>query len=263
MDSRAYTNDQENWVPGVTTILGIIDKGDNFREWLKNNGRNADYLTVKALENGSATHDAIEKFNMDADRLVSYVEYDGEGKQRVVYNKEVWTMFGRYVDFYTRFRPRLFAVEQVLCSHERGYGGQIDMVCYLRLKPEFVKDKWLIMPCEEEILWLIDHKTGNIYQESELQTSAYAMMWNDFFPDNKIQATGVLELDASTRTEGRTGSVQGAGWSLRLHGDEAEYTRLYDIFGGVHKTWKWKNPRWKPYFASMPDRFCRGEIDNS
>lgn len=262
MDSRAYTNDNVNWFPGVTTVLGIIDKGDNFREWLKNNGRNADYLTVKAMENGSATHKAIELFNSDPERAVSYMEYGSNGEERIMYNKEVWTMFSRYVDFYKKIRPRLFAIEQVLCSPDRGYGGQMDMVCYLKYRPEKVDGKWKILPCDEEILWYIDHKTGNIYQESELQTAAYAMMWNDFFPDNKIQATGVLELDSATRTQGKSGSVQGIGWSLRFHGDEEEYTHLYGIFEGVYRTWKWKNPNWKPYFANMPDRFCRGEIDN-
>lgn len=262
-DSHAYSDNQNDWYPGVTTILGIVDKGDNFHEFLKNNGHNADYIVIKAMENGSLLHSAIEKFNSNPDNPVNYVVYDANGVKTELYNQKVWSMFSHYVDFYTRFKPRLLAVEQILCSPQRGYGGQVDLVAYLKYKPTLVKDKWLIMPCDEEILWLIDHKSGNIYQESELQTSAYAMMWNDAFPEYKIQATGILELDALTRTEGKVGTVQGSGWALRLNGEETEYNRLYKIFEGVHNTWHWKHQAWRPFFASYPSYYCRSEIDKT
>src|SRR4030042_5041345 len=94
LDSRAYTEDSITYSPSVTTILSIIDKGANFYEWLKNNGRNADYLTQHALEVGQKVHNLIDLFN----RNISISNISTEGQE--LYSKEVWTKIDRYVDFY-------------------------------------------------------------------------------------------------------------------------------------------------------------------
>jgi hypothetical protein len=46
----------------VTTILGIVDKGYGFQDWIKGVGYNADIILDRAGKFGSAFHEMVEKF---------------------------------------------------------------------------------------------------------------------------------------------------------------------------------------------------------
>ena len=47
----------------VTTILGIISKGYNYDEWLKNNGHNAEIIVDRAGKFGTEFHKLVELLN--------------------------------------------------------------------------------------------------------------------------------------------------------------------------------------------------------
>jgi len=246
LDSRAYTNDKVNYYPSVTTILGIIDKGANFKEWLINNGRNSDYITMKAMDEGSQVHGLIERFCINPESPINCITYDGEGREVHSYNKDVWTMFSRFIAFYRKVRPKLIAVEQALCDNELGYGGSVDIIC------EF-----------NGLRWLIDNKTGSyIYDEYDLQMAAYSVLWNKTFPDLKIDRTAILHLDAQTRTEGKGDAIQGKGWKLVTNGDQNKYQNDFLLFNNAFQLWHWRNPSWRPLFVELPDHYTRDEIDN-
>ena len=236
-DSRAYTEDQVNYFPSVTTILGIIDKGANFNEWLKNNGRNADYLTLHAMENGQKVHNLIDLFN----RNIPISNVSSEGEE--IYSKEVWTKIDRYVDFYRTAKPQILATECSFVCNQFGYGGTIDTIVIINGQT-----------------WLIDFKTGNEYPEHELQLAAYKIAWNLKYPEQKIEKTGILYLDATTRGADKKGArIQGAGYKL----EEIEITdQTFDFFMNALNLFKWKNPNWKPLFLTLPSEFSKEKIDN-
>lgn len=246
LDSRAYGTGDGMWYPSVTTILGIIDKGVQFREWLMNTGRNADYITTKAMEQGSLVHGLVERFLINSDSSINCVTYDAEGKETHSFSKEAWGMLARFVEFYKKVKPELIAVEQSLSDPDLGFGGTIDLIAKFN-----------------GLTWLLDIKTGSyLYDEYDLQLSAYAIMWNKIFPDYKIDKIAVIHLDAQTRTEGKGDAVQGRGWKLAVIGDEEKYTKDFSLFQNVFNVWRWRNPTWKPSFLELPDHFNRLEIDN-
>jgi hypothetical protein len=237
LDSRAYTEDQVNYFPSVTTILGIIDKGANYNEWLKNNGRNADYLTQHALEVGQKVHNLIDLFN----RNIPISNVSSEGGE--IYSKEVWTKIDRYIDYYRTVRPTILATECSFVCNQFGYGGTIDKTCVI-----------------DNQTWLVDYKTGNEYPEHELQLAAYKVAWNLKYPEHKLDKAGILYLDALTKGAARKGNdrKQGVGWKL----EEIEITDyLFDTFMNFFAGWKWKNPDWKPLFLTLPSEFSKEKID--
>lgn len=245
LDSRAYTNDEKVFYPSVTTILGVVDKGDNFHKYLKSNGFNSDYLLREAMELGSRVHAVTELYDIEPDKPVNVREYDANGKIVFEYDMQVWGMLARYVDFTTRFKPEMLAVEQVLCSETLGIGGQVDRVMNLNGER-----------------WLVDLKSGAfVYEEYDLQLAAYKYLWDEQFPEYPIAHMGILHLNAQTRTEGKAGSCQGKGWQLKEI--EPPYEELIDVFKGVLKTWKWRNPNWKPMFLTYPDHFQRNTTNET
>lgn len=246
LDSRAYESPTGKFYPSVNNVLGIIDKGENYRDWLMSNGYNADYKMISAMNDGSDVHKLVERFNSMPDEPVLCAEYDKDGRQTNLISKRVWQMFARYVSFYTRFKPKILAVEQVLASDTYEIGGQLDIVFELN-----------------GIRYLTDVKTGeSVHDSQELQQAPYAIMWNEAFPMYKIDKIAILHLNAKTRTEGKGDAIQGIGWQLKDIGGEDEYNRLFDVFINAYKIWKWRNPNWKPLFLELPDRFCRKEIDD-
>lgn len=244
LDDRAYTNDNTQWVPSVTEILGIIDKGTNFRNWLMTNGLNANYISMKAMEEGSQVHNLIQKFCSNPEHPVICTTYNEDGKEIFSYGREVWIKFMRFVEFYTRFKPKIIAVEQAICDYDLGYGGTLDLVLEINGERH-----------------LVDNKTGNEYPEHELQLSAYAILWNKIFPGLKIYKTSILYLDAATRTEGRGDAIQGKGWKLSVQSDEEKYNNDFLYFNNAFQIWKWRNKNWKPIFITLPDHATLSEIN--
>jgi hypothetical protein len=236
LDSRAYTEDNITYSPSVTTILGIIDKGANFYEWLKNNGRNADYLTQHALEVGQKVHNLIDLFN----RNIPISNIGSEGQE--LYSKEVWTKIDRYVDFYRTAKPEILATECSFVCKQFGYGGTIDCIISIN-------------GCR----YLVDYKTGNEYPEHELQLAAYFTAWNLKYPEQKLDKAAILYLDATTRGADKKGArIQGAGYKLEEIGITDQ---TFDFFMNALSLWKWKNPDWKPLFLTLPSEFSKEKID--
>jgi hypothetical protein len=247
LDNRAYLSTRGSYYPSVTTVLNIIDKGEQYRDWLMSNGYNADYKMIKAQEIGTKVHGLVERFNSNPDDTILCIEYDENGRPRNMYDKRVWEMFSRYVNFYDRFKPELLAVEQIVVSDNYQLGGTIDLVFRLN-----------------GLIYLADNKTGeNLHNTQRLQLAAYAVMWNEAFPDYKIDKIAILHLNAKTRSDGKAGSIQGRGWQLKEIGGENEYNKLFKVFMNSYDVWRFENPNWRPLVLELPDRFKRGDYDTA
>lgn len=141
----------------VTTILGIIDKGYNYDEWLKNVGHNSDIIVDRAGQFGTAFHELVQRYLLGED--VSY--YDGKflGDKA---STALWERFMIWVDFWKELNQKKVTykpegVEYITYSEEFNYAGTIDLIC--RVDGE---------------LTIFDWKTGNqIGNKEKLQLTAY------------------------------------------------------------------------------------------
>lgn|SRR5512133_737536 len=238
LDGRFYTKDNVSYYPGITTILGALDKGPQYKKWLQTNGINADWLAREAMDRGSRVHEAIQRF------LLGEEVRWGTDDNQPIYHKDEWEMLAKFIDFYHGFKPKVIAVEIVIVSDTLQFGSQLDLICEIPGR---------------DGLWYIDHKSGSLYDSAEMQLAAGAILWNECFPENPIKNTALLHLEAATRGRDKTGKqMQGRGWALKEIGEIEEN---WIDFAHVHAVWKRKNPNFRPMILTFPDRYKKEYID--
>jgi hypothetical protein len=249
LDERFYTEkDTGVFYPSSTEVLNVYPKGIGFTNWLKENGKDADKIKEFYGDRGSKVHNAVDRINAGV-RVNWLNPFTGEYD----YTVDEWKMISHYFDFYTRFKPELLTVinhegeeqkasELRLISHTHKLGGTLDMGMMLKGRRGVVDVK-----C-----------TGDVYSTHELQVASYAMMWNDTYPDQPIDFTGILWLNAKTRTEGKKGAIQGAGWQLVTY--DRHYTKAFKLFEACRLIWDEENPNPKPKNLIYPDSFCIDDV---
>lgn len=224
LDSRFYERDG-NYYPSVTTILEAYPKGPAFYDWLKKVGENADDIRDEFGKRGSIVHGLTEEYDREQEVNLMF-----EGKAK--YSSFEWAMFERYVEFSNRFNPEVLLIEANYCVPELGFGGTLDRVVR-------VNGKTL----------LIDIKTSNyLHNHFWLQMAAYVKLYeeenlmNDDAP--KIDAIGILWLNAKTRSDGKKDAIQGTGWQLKL--PEKSISEYWELFKATHNLWKVEFGTMKP-----------------
>jgi len=205
LDARFYYDHNGEFVPSVTTILEAYPKDAHFFKWLKEVGSDADAIRDEAGRRGSVVHQLTEQY--DAGEEVSLLNMDGN----LQYKMLEWSMFERYVEFSTRFKPQIIMSEQNFVNSFLGFAGTLDRVIKMN-----------------GLTYLIDIKTSNVIHDSYwLQLAAY----RELLLQNKgmeVDFVGILHLNAKTRTEGKIGAIQGQGWQLIQQRDTAKELSLFD-----------------------------------
>jgi hypothetical protein len=224
LDARFYYDHNGEFVPSVTTILEAYPKDAHFFKWLKEVGTDADAIRDEAGRRGSVVHQLTEQY--DAGEEVSLLNMDGN----LQYKMLEWSMFERYVEFSTRFKPEIIMSEQNFVNSFLGFAGTLDRVIKMN-----------------GLTYLIDIKTSNVIHDSYwLQLAAY----RELLLQNKgmeVDFVGILHLNAKTRTEGKIGAIQGQGWQLIQQRDTAKELSLFDK---VRDLWLEQNKDAKPKKAS-------------
>jgi len=224
LDARFYYDHNGEFVPSVTTILEAYPKDAHFFKWLKEVGSDADAIRDEAGRRGSVVHQLTEQY--DAGEEVSLLNMDGN----LQYKMLEWSMFERYVEFSTRFKPQIIMSEQNFVNSFLGFAGTLDRVIKMN-----------------GLTYLIDIKTSNVIHDSYwLQLAAY----RELLLQNKgmeVDFVGILHLNAKTRTEGKIGAIQGQGWQLIQQRDTAKELSLFDK---VRDLWLEQNKDAKPMRAS-------------
>lgn len=232
LDSRYYTNGDNNYYPSVTEILNVYPKGFGFDQWLKDVGANSSAIVERAGEFGSKIHNATEDLNNGIE--LNWLDENGKG----LYSIEEWKTILKYAEFWNMVKPVLIANEKSFCSSKLKFGGTLDRVLNI---------------CGEN--WLVDIKTSNyLHTSHELQLSAYAMIWNEFNPDSPIINTAILWLKASTKTQKidvEKQIFQGAGWKLKTF--DRHYSDAFKIFLHTQAIWQEENPNYRPLNQIYPD----------
>ena len=167
---RYYTIDGVN-MPSVTSILGDIpERKEKILAWRKAVGEQmANYISVSSTNRGKSTHKLIENhLNNDDDKSVG------------VTNVVALGLF-RLIKPYLARIDNIHCLEEYLYSKEIGVAGQVDCIAEYRGK-----------------LSVIDFKTSTKQRDANynyanfLQTSAYAKMYEELYPNYKIEQTVVL-----------------------------------------------------------------------
>ena len=223
-----------SYVPGATTILQAAPKSSHYYDWLKQYGKDADTIMMEAMEKGSAVHGATEKY--DRGEEVRVVDEN----DKPVYSSMEWEMIMRYVDFSDKHKPKIILNESTYGLLSLGYSGTMDRV--LEINGEN---------------WLLDIKTGNLYEYYFMQLAAYKKLFEEaqmfYWKEirHKIDRVGILHLNAKTRGEDKTGkAMQGQGWVIETPDmwtkskDPVKY--YYDLFQNVKTMWEFQNPTFKP-----------------
>lgn len=238
LDERFYLasdNGFEIYYPSVTHILDTTyPKGAGFFKYLKRNGMDADKILEEAGQSGSKIHDAIDR----------YIKGETVHWDDLVYSLDEWKQILKAIEFFEKFNPEVMENEVSITNDTHKLGGTIDLVCKLNGD-----------------IWLIDYKSSNaIYKTHELQIAAYAIMWNEVFPDKMIKYTGILHTKADTRGEDKKGkSVQGKGWKLITF--DRSYEDAFRIFKHAHAIFNEENPNPKPLNKVYPDFIKREETN--
>lgn len=214
------------WLPGATTILQVAPKNSAYYEWLKKFGSDSDVIMAEAMEKGSTVHKLTEDYDNGVE--VSVVDEVGNPK----YSSAEWEMFMKYVEFSEKHKPEILLNETTYCLASLGYGGTLDRVSILNGET-----------------WLIDIKTGNLYEYYWMQLAAYKQLFEASQDKIKIDRIGILHLNAKTRGEDKKGkSIQGYGWSLdsieQWTDSKTPYEYFLRLFNNCKEMWNWQNPKW-------------------
>lgn len=202
----------------VTTILGIIDKGYAYDEWLKNNGHNAEILVDRAGKFGTEFHKMVEMFL--SGETIKYYDLTYLGERTAT---ELWERFNIWTDFWKEFneqhkveyKPQ--GIEYITYSEKHEYAGTIDLVCRV-----------------DDELTIIDWKTGNhVGEKEELQMTAYM--------DTIGCAKALIVHIPATKPNKK-------GYKIK----EVSYEpRMFDLFLSTKKVFDFKNTD-KPKLLTLP-----------
>ena len=169
-------------MPSVTSILGAIpERKVKIQAWREAVGEKmANYISAAAVSRGKTLHTLIE----------NHLKNEPEKSEKIT-AIEPLGMF-RIMQPYLNRIDNIHGVEEFLYSKEMGVAGQCDCIAEYKGK-----------------LSIIDFKSSSKQRDADynysnfLQTSAYAKMYEEIYPQHKIEQTVVLTACAD-------------GWGTRM-----------------------------------------------
>lgn len=221
-DKRAYEcQDAPNhFVPSMTTILDCYPKGAQFYQMIKKHGENVDLIFAEAMERGSDVHNLTEI--LDAAGSVNVMDDNGVCRYDIKTIEQTY----KYKEFRDRYPFKLKDNETSYGSLELGFGGTIDRV----------------FEDADGNLWLMDLKTGGVYDYYWLQLEGYRRLYNQYNrPEIAEGRIAIIHLDAKTRTER---DWQGKGWQILFPERTAE--DLWSDFQATKRLFHRTQPNFTP-----------------
>lgn len=163
MPTHKYKLKSGEIVPGVTTILGRFKDSGGLIHWAWELGKaGKDYRVErdKAASAGTLAHSAVESW-------IRSVPIFWQGESEIV--SKAQKAFGAFLEWADQTQLKATHTEMPLVSEAHRFGGTFDAI--------LVKGKRAIG----------DWKTSNgVYPEYLAQISAYAILWEENFPNEPI-----------------------------------------------------------------------------
>ena len=152
---------------------------------------------------------------------------------KAIYSLEAWRMILRFAEFWQTYKPELLASEIHLLNHEHKYAGTCDLVLKIDGKN-----------------YLLDIKTSNsLHTSYNLQLAAYTEAWNSAYPEESIDAVGVIWLKSNKRKLDKE-KFCGKGWEIKFPENTIE--SYFKMFLNIYEIYLLENPNQKPLFESYP-----------
>ncbi|MGE0289097.1 MAG: PD-(D/E)XK nuclease family protein [Bradyrhizobium sp.] len=176
MPTQDYKTKDGKRVPGVTTVIGRRREAEGLIYWAWDCGRQGiDYREARdaAASAGTIAHAMVE------------AHVRGEPFDRSKHPADLLagadSAFRAYLDWREQSRLEPVAVELSLVSEAHRFGGTMDMV--LR---------------KGDVLYVGDVKTSNsLYYDHLVQVAAYALLWEEYHPDQPIRGYHILRFAKS------------------------------------------------------------------
>jgi len=208
----------------VTTILGIIDKGYNYAEWLKQTGYNSEIIVDRAGKFGSAFHELVERFLLK--ETVKYYDNIHLGEQAATALWErwnIWLGFWKELNKEHKVEYKPEGVEFICHDETFEYAGTVDLVAKIDGKIE-----------------IFDWKTGNYLGDKEkLQMSAYMNALQEM-TGKEVKKANLVHLPAKKPNK--------KGYRVV----EVENTdSLFNLFTATQQVFNFKNKD-KPKVLTLP-----------
>lgn len=218
-----YRNKEGKVIPGVTTILGLIDK-PALKHWAWKLGMEGiDYrkVTDQAASIGTITHLMVECYLRD--EQINLENYTPANVKRAEF------AFSEFTTWWEAQQLKPIAVEYRMSSEIMQCGGMLDCVA----------------KAPNGDLLLIDIKTSSgVFDEMWYQLAAYWAMWAELNPDKPLDRAYICHLSKDT---GR----------LTAHPGKDLYREL-EIFRhmrAVYELMKAKNPNIKRQLDALYRKF--------
>lgn len=167
---RYYQLPNGEWVPSITTILGVAEKPE-LEEWRKRVGyEESEKIKKKAGERGTLFHNTMEKYlkNEPMENVLL-----GLGPQDIKQLKDCMVYLNRI--------GTVFAQEQPLYSYAGGLAGRCDCIADFDGHLSIIDFKTSLRPKQEG--WIEDYF---------IQATAYAMM---FTPIKRVIQTVIIMVN--------------------------------------------------------------------
>lgn len=173
--------------PSVTTIIhDTLPQSPHLVKWIAGMGyEEAERYKNERADYGTFMHACFEEllinrtFDLDGleEKLKGYIENKKLPEDFIYHAEELKKDVLAFAQFVSDYDVKPIAVEIALTSRE-GYAGMIDLPC--TMKKSIGKD--------ERITAIVDFKSGRngFYESCEIQLHLYKMMWEENFPDIKI-----------------------------------------------------------------------------
>ncbi len=203
---------EEKWKPSVTTFLNVISKGIGFNIWL---GNSVSYEL--AMEYADERADLGSRIHTDIVHLVS-----GLPVELIKREEEEIKRLYEFIQFWHQKKPVPLHIEIPLWHPDIPFAGTADMIAEI-----------------DGEIWLLDWKTGKIYDSHTYQLSAY-----------KYLAEKVLQITIDKMAVVRLSEYRGD--EIPTIEDKAKYQFKelepidYRIIENIYELWVMKNSSPKP-----------------
>jgi len=176
----------DNWVPSVTTQLGVIRMATGFDVYNRNLGHTAPKNTEALGQKGHDTHyfmvPLVYGETVTLDSIRTYILGNQQQSWKWLYKTvdqyayAIRKNLASFCQFWYEHQPTPVTVEYPILHPDLCFGGRLDLIVEMK-KAKNSKKKSRV---------LIDLKTGNKYNSHTLQNSAYKVGWELMNPDLPI-----------------------------------------------------------------------------
>lgn len=214
MPTHLYRDENNQRVPSVTTIIGRFKDSGALLYWANSeglNGKTLDEARIPAATAGTMAHDLVEA------HLNGRPEPELRGDPEII--SKAKSAFAAYRGWHDMTSLEVRHTEVPLVSNQHRFGGCLDAIG--------------IVKSMNNGLALVDWKTSNsIYSDYLYQLAAYAILWDENYPDTPI--TGGYHLCRFAKEEGDYSH----NYYPSLESEKQTFLLMRDLYNRVKATEK-------------------------